>query len=189
VTLSGFSLDCHQTKEQECHNMAHRDFSKISPTIWTRAEFQALSEGAKLLYLYLISNPHLDSIGCYYLPGAYAATDLGIPESDFETRLKCLTECGLVEYDRATRFLRIAGWFETNPPMNPSHAKGVLKLMERLPVESFTQKLLAEFEPYQTKIAVAEDKKTTRAVKVGENFRSAGRALDQTAFIRGRPSH
>ena len=78
-----------------------RDFSKVSPQIWESERFKSLADdSARLAYLYLLSNGHQNSIGCYRLPTAYACADMGWPAPKFEAALAALVAADLVEADK-----------------------------------------------------------------------------------------
>ena len=58
-----------------------RTFSKISPKLWRSPRFRSLESGdERLLYLYVLTCEHQSSAGCFRLPDAYAASDLGWTE-------------------------------------------------------------------------------------------------------------
>ena len=61
-----------------------RDYSKVSPKLWRSPRYRSLESGdARLLYLYFLTCEHQSSAGCFRLPVAYAASDLGWTENRF----------------------------------------------------------------------------------------------------------
>ena len=84
-----------------------RDFAKISCSIWHSRKFRSLpNDDCRLVYLYLHTNPHVNSLGCYVLPFGYAIADLGW--NDMETDpiryrdcIEALCDYGLIGFDPA----------------------------------------------------------------------------------------
>ncbi|ASF48096.1 hypothetical protein [Methylovulum psychrotolerans] len=59
-----------------------RDYGKVSPKFWTGRTGKAIkAEGmeAVLVAMYLMTSPHADMLGVYYLPTVYIAHDTGLP--------------------------------------------------------------------------------------------------------------
>jgi len=54
----------------------------IESCLWTDPKVRALSPDAKLLYLYLITNPHSHLSGIYYLPKAVIVIETGLQLTD-----------------------------------------------------------------------------------------------------------
>lgn len=110
-----------------------RDFSKVSPQIWDSERFRRLpDDGARLAYLYFLSNCHQNSIGCYKLPVAYACADLTWGEATFVTARDAVIAQELIAIDDATREILIARWFKHNPPTNVKHMMGACRLVSKI---------------------------------------------------------
>jgi hypothetical protein len=110
-----------------------RDFSKVSPQIWDSERFKALADdSARLAYLYLLSNGHQNSIGCYRLPAAYACADMGWTAPKYQAALAALIAAELIEADDQTREVLIPRLFKHNPPTNAKHAQGAFRLVEKI---------------------------------------------------------
>ena len=46
-----------------------REFSKVSPAVWQSERFHSLpSDDGRYVHLYLLTNDHQNSAGCYRLP-------------------------------------------------------------------------------------------------------------------------
>src|SRR5262245_26949974 len=77
-----------------------------------------LSDDARLLYLYLLTSPHVNSAGCYVLPEEYACADLKwAPERYHAARIE-LVENEMVCFDPKHEVVFITAWFKHNPVMN-----------------------------------------------------------------------
>jgi hypothetical protein len=110
-----------------------REFSKVSPQIWESKRFRSLADdSARLAYLYLLSNGHQTSAGCYRLPPAYACADIGWEPAKYDAALQALLDAELVDVDRDTNEVFIPRWFKHNPPTNEKHATGTTRLVEKI---------------------------------------------------------
>jgi hypothetical protein len=79
-----------------------RNYGKISPQFWMGKTGKSLRrEGvqAQMVALYLISSPHANLLGLYYLPLSYIAHDTGLSLEDAERGLQGCVVSGLCLYD------------------------------------------------------------------------------------------
>lgn len=51
-------------------------YQRIYSQIWYDEKFSALSDDAKLLFVYLLTSPHSNSVGLYVIRMAYIYADL-----------------------------------------------------------------------------------------------------------------
>jgi hypothetical protein len=123
-----------------------RDFNKIPPSLWQNKTFVSLSDRERLAYLYIMSSPHQTSIGCCYMPAAYASADLRWSVSSFEKTRDTLVERGLILFDAQTHEIAIVDWFATNAPANHSHRRGVVKAIAAVKSGSIGQALKAALD-------------------------------------------
>jgi hypothetical protein len=124
-----------------------RDFSKISPAVWSSKRFNNLAtDDAKLALIYLMTSEHQTSAGCYRLPDAYAAADLRWSLERFQKARAELVAADLVLYDPESSVVMVRGWFRHNPPMNSKHLKGIRNFLERLPSQQIWKEATAELE-------------------------------------------
>lgn len=83
-------------------NIMTREYSKVSPQFWvgkTGREILKLSVESGFLAFYLMTCPHANMIGIYYLPIAYIAHDIKIDVSVISRALNELIEVGFCSYD------------------------------------------------------------------------------------------
>jgi len=111
-----------------------RDYGKISTTIWNSQKFRSLpSDDARLLYFYLHTCPHVNSVGCFVLRDGYAADDLGWEKERYRYGIETLRKANLIGYDRAERLVKIENFLAFDPFNNAKHAKGAIKIALSLP--------------------------------------------------------
>ena len=111
-----------------------RDFTKVSPTLWQSRRFLDLpSDDGRLLYLYLLTCPHQNSAGCFWLPVGYACNDLGWNADQYQPARQALVDAELIQYDETHNVVLIERWFNHNEPMNQSHMTGIERGLEKVP--------------------------------------------------------
>lgn len=121
-----------------------RDFCKVSPKVWRSLKFKKLSDRGRLLYLYLLTCPHANAVGCYSLPLAYVGADIGL-----DTPADVMAEveaAGLVRYDDGEGIVFVENFMHFNPPTNASHAAMMLKLAQELKKTPFYKDLIESLQ-------------------------------------------
>lgn len=92
----------------EEENTMTREYSKISPQFWVgkiEREILKLGVESRLLAFYLMTCPHSNMIGIYYLPVAYIVHDTKIDRVLIDKALKELIEMGFCSYDFTTDYV------------------------------------------------------------------------------------
>lgn len=126
-----------------------RNFMPISPTIWRSKRVRALADRERLLLFYLLTCRHQNSAGCFFIPQAYALSDLGWDAASYIEALNHLVEAGLIAVDADTEEILAIGHFQFNFPASQTYRKSVEKLIEAIRSECLrdrTRAALAEAE-------------------------------------------
>lgn len=78
-----------------------RDYGKVAPGFWTGSTGRAIrgNTTTQLVALYLLTNPHANMLGLYYLPLTFLAHEVGIPSEGASKALESLSEAGFCAYD------------------------------------------------------------------------------------------
>lgn len=82
-----------------------RDYGKVSPQFWTGDTGKALKKAgpeAVIVAMYLITSPHANMIGLYYLPMLYLAHETGLGNEGASKGLERAIEAGFCTYDEAS---------------------------------------------------------------------------------------
>jgi len=108
-------------------------YSKVFVKIWHSKDFRTLSEEGKMLFLYLLTSPHRNMGGFYYLPLPYLCFDVGLDEKRVIKAFKELTDKDMALYDYDTQVVLIKKWFCYNPIENDNQAKGLNKQLAEIP--------------------------------------------------------
>ena len=108
-------------------------YSKVFVKIWHSKDFRTLSEEGKMIFLYLLTSPHRNMGGFYYLPLPYLCFDVGLDEERVSKAFEELTDKDMALYDYNTQVVLIKKWFCYNPIENENQAKGLNKQLAEVP--------------------------------------------------------
>lgn len=126
-----------------------RTYGNVPGRFWIEAKEKGLSDDGRQLMVYLMSCHHGNSIGCFRMPVAYIADDLGW---DFERVSSTLSETvskGFLERDEERSWNRLPNHFETVSVSNPNVAKGMEPFIEAVPKDSpIFKSLLKSLQPF-----------------------------------------
>ena len=111
-----------------------RAFGLISSRIWRSQKFSALPDDfAKLFYVYSHTVQHGNATGCFYLPPASAADDLGKSIEEIVSAIKSCEAVDLIHYDWDNNFIQIRYFFKFNKIDNNKHAIGAVRQALSIP--------------------------------------------------------
>jgi hypothetical protein len=85
-----------------------RRYAKISPQFWigdTGRNLRAAGQGAMLVALYLLSNPHANMLGLYYLPKLSIEHETGLGRGGASKGLRRAIEAGFCSYDESSEMV------------------------------------------------------------------------------------
>ena len=100
-----------------------REYGQIQCSFWTDPDIRSLSEDARLLAAYLLTGPHSNGLGCYYLPFAYLQGDFGWPEERVSKGFTELSRNPFAKHCKTTNFVLIPKFLHWNPIANGNIAK------------------------------------------------------------------
>lgn len=108
-------------------------YRKISIQIWNDAKFRLLSDDAKLLFFFLLTHPHMTSIGAMRGTPQGLAAELGwLPERLSKGfREGCLK--GMVKYDESASCIWLPNFVKHNKPESPNVIKSWGSAFELIP--------------------------------------------------------
>ncbi|RUX24201.1 hypothetical protein EOA13_31400 [Mesorhizobium sp. M7A.F.Ca.US.011.01.1.1] len=164
--------------------MSAREWSKLSPDVWRSPRFLSLGDvGAALLWHYYAAGPHANSSGCSCIPDGYILADFssfGWTDQHLTEARRLLIEAELISHDPKTTEVFVDRWFIHNPPTNPSHAKGAIKLIGKIASDMLREKAEAEFS--ETDFG----SKLNQLVAAANDPHSSGDRLTNTPFMSGK---
>lgn len=113
--------------------MASR-YRKIDPRIWNDERFRALTDDGKLVFLFLLTHPHLTALGAMRgtIPGF--AAELGWNLKRFRDAIKDVTDLGLVQVCEKAAWICVPNFLRYNEPEGPnSVTKAWVMALDLLP--------------------------------------------------------
>ena len=143
---------------------ARSRYAKVHNRIWRSQDFRQLNEDGKSLFIYLLTSPHLNMVGFYYLPLAYIADDLQWPFERVAKGLRNCIERGVISYDHDTSVILIHNYLKYNPIENPNQAKGAVNILLEMPqtalfldflncIETHIERFINHFETLRERYA------------------------------------
>jgi len=108
-------------------------YTKIDELIWKDEKFPKLSDDTKLLFFYILTNPHRNILGCYFLPLPYAIFDIGWDLKRLDKGLQELLRKGFINHDLGANILLIKNYLKYNPLENPNQVKAAIKALTEIP--------------------------------------------------------
>lgn len=98
-------------------------YRKIDTKIWADEKFRALSNHGKLAFLFLLTHPHMTSLGAMRatLPGL--AAEIGWTPKAFREAFREAFRKGMVKYDETAACIVLPRFLKYNGPENPNVVK------------------------------------------------------------------
>lgn len=130
-----------------------RDYGKVSPHFWTGTTGKKLrnSPEAVIVAMYLMTSPHANMLGLYYMPILYVAHETGLGFEGASKGLRSACEAGFCSYDEASEMVWVheMARFQVADSLKPAdnRCKSVQKDYDTLPSNPF---LAGFFDKYAT---------------------------------------
>lgn len=112
-----------------------RDYGRVFSSIWSSADFRALSEDGRNLVLYLLTSPHGTISGCFRLPDGYVCEDMQWSSERVAEGFRELFEKGFANRCGTSKWVWICKFMEWNPPENPNQRKAAAKQAQQIPAD------------------------------------------------------
>jgi len=146
-----------------------REYARISPRYWigdTGKKIKKLGLEAQVISLYLLTNPHSNMLGLYYLPITYLSHETGIPLEGASKGLQSLIEAGFCDYDFDAEvvFIYEMASFQLGKSLKASdnQCKGIQNTYNELPNNIFLKDF---FEKYGDAFCMQEGRGLEGACK------------------------
>lgn len=107
-------------------------YVNIATRIWHDEKFRELPDDAKMLFIYLLTCPHGNMCGLFYLPALYACHDLGWTEERYAATLGLLQEQVCTDED----VVLIKNFVRYNPIKGSKQAIGAARRLQEVPETS-----------------------------------------------------
>lgn len=106
-------------------------YATVETFIWHDEKFRALPEDARTVFLYLLTCPHGNMCGIFYLPDLYAASDLQWDAERYRKAIDTLCDTLLVAKDKD--IIWIKNYLKHNPIKGPKQITGAANRLMTLP--------------------------------------------------------
>lgn len=104
-------------------------YRKVDVRIWNDAKFGRLSNDGKFAFLFVLTHPHMTSLGAMRATISGLASELGIPAEAFR---EGLAEGLLIANEKAS-FIALPRFIKYNPPESPNVVKAWAKCLDLIP--------------------------------------------------------
>ena len=89
-------------------------YRNIQMSFWTDAKIGEFTPEQKLMYLYLMTNPHTNLCGCYEITIRQIAFETGFTTETASRIIESLKEHGVIDYSNDTHEIIIVNWHKYN---------------------------------------------------------------------------
>lgn len=110
-----------------------RDYGKVYSRFWQNRDVKRWSDGAKLAAVYLLTSPHANLVGIYYLPADYAAVDMGMEVGDVVKAFGELATHDFIAYDRESQWVWVRQFVAWNAFESPKVSISAARTLATLP--------------------------------------------------------
>ena len=108
-------------------------YGQIQRAFWTHPDIRTVGPDAKLIAAYLLTGPHTNGLGCFYLPDGYMSADLGLSAERVSKGFGELFRKGFVKRCEATDYVFVPKFLKWNPITNANVAKARFRELEAVP--------------------------------------------------------
>ena len=108
-------------------------YRKIDPQIHTDAKYKSLSFDARLLFMTVLTHPHMTAVGAMMATPSGLAAEMGMPFKRLSKAFAEVFEKGMLEHDESACFLAAPNFLKYNPPENANVIKGWEKSLDFIP--------------------------------------------------------
>jgi len=140
-------------------------YRKVSILIWNDEKFRKLSDDSKLLFIFLLTHPHMTSIGGMRATQAGIGSELGW---DARRTSKAFAEPlakGMAWIDESASCLILPNFIKHNPPENPNVITSWIAMFEQIPECEIRTRLFQRISEYGSTL---EDKMRKAFERVAE---------------------
>lgn len=106
-------------------------YTTVESIIWHDEKFRSLPEDARMLFLYLLTSPHSNMLGIFYLPKLYACSDLQWDPERYQRGIDTLCHTLLIEVDKD--IIWVKNYLKHNQIRGPRQVKGAVTRLMSLP--------------------------------------------------------
>jgi hypothetical protein len=123
-------------------------YRKVDPRIWGDEKFLRLPERAKLIFLYLLTNPSMTMLGAMRGSSSGMAEEVGVEVDEFRDAFQRIVDAGMVRFDQRARFVWLPKFLRYNRPESPNVVKAWPAAFAMLPECKLRDDLLKQLRVF-----------------------------------------
>lgn len=123
-----------------------RAYGKVMASFWSSPEVRSMTDDGRMLALYLLTCGHGNLIGCFRIPNAYVADDMGWETARVVAAFASVREAGFADRNESTGWIFIPRFLRWNPLENPNQRKAATKLATVIPDLSLRSRVLGAID-------------------------------------------
>ena len=108
-------------------------YRKVSTQIWNDTKFRDLTDDGKMVFLFILTHPHMTSLGGMRATTQGLAAELGWSFDKFSKGFAEPFRKGMVKYDETASCIVLPNFLKHNPPENPNVVKSWSKAADMIP--------------------------------------------------------
>lgn len=108
-------------------------YRKIDPRIWNDRKFLSLHDDGKLVFLFLLTHPHMTALGAMRANTHGLAAELGWSHSRFHKAFQQALQEGMIDYDEKASCLVVPNFLKYNGPESPNVVKAWASALDLIP--------------------------------------------------------
>lgn len=121
-------------------------YRKVSVQMWNDAKFRSLSDDGKLVFIFVLTHPHMTSVGGMRGTLAGLAAELGWQTERLSKAFSESSERGSIWYDDEACFIAFPNFVKHNQPESPNVVKAWEKAFSELPESRLKSELYKRVE-------------------------------------------
>jgi len=163
-------------------------YRKLYLRLWRHPGFTALTDGEKILALYVISGTQTNRLGLYVFSIATAAEELGTLPQTLKKRLVRVCQTFGWLFDSKARVIYIPSWFKWNPPDNVNVMKGSLRDLNEIPpcglVDAFARNLETLPQTLHETFIEGLRQRLTTGIRIQDQYQEQKQKQNQKTVLR-----
>lgn len=123
-------------------------YRKIDPRIWNDEKFRSLSDHGKMVFLLLLTHPHMTALGAMRSTTSGLAEELGWSPEAFREAFREVLAKGMAEHDQKACLIALPNFIRYNRPESPNVVKAWSSSLDLLPECSLKTRTIARAKAY-----------------------------------------
>lgn len=133
-------------------------YRKIDTRIWNDEKFRALTDDGKLVFFFLLTHPHMTSIGAMRQTVPGLASEIGWPVERLSEGFEEACSKGMARHDAQASMIWLPKFIRYNAPENPNVLKAWASAVDLLPECDLTREAIQAVKDFAEELPEAFQK-------------------------------